>query len=77
MSANPTAETLALAVKNGTDVMSDCEDVVEAAVFEALNSGLVSEKDIDKALYNSLLARFRLGEFDEKTSILRCVRDDD
>ena len=40
--------------------------MVEAAVFEALNSGLVSEKDIDKALYNSLLARFRLGEFDEK-----------
>ena len=26
----------------------------------------MSEKDIDKALYNSLLARFRLGEFDEK-----------
>ena len=60
------AETIALAIKNGTDVMTDCEDVVEAAVFEALNSGLVSEKDIDKALYNSLLARFRLGEFDEK-----------
>lgn len=60
------AETIALAIKNGTDVMTDCEDVVEAAVFEALNSGLVSEEDIDKALYNSLLARFRLGEFDEK-----------
>lgn len=60
------AETIALAIKNGTDVMTDCEDVVEAAVFEALNSGLVSEKDIDKALYNSMLARFRLGEFDEK-----------
>jgi len=37
--------------------MTDCEDVVEAAVFEALNSGLVSEEDIDKALYNSLLAK--------------------
>lgn len=60
------AETIALAIKNGTDVMTDCEDVVEASVLEALNSGLVSEKDIDKALYNSLLARFRLGEFDEK-----------
>lgn len=60
------AETIALAIKNGTDVMTDSEDVVEAAVFEALNSGLVLEDDIDKALYNSLLARFRLGEFDEK-----------
>ncbi len=60
------AETIALAIKNGTDVMTDSEDVVEAAVIEALSSGLVSEEDIDKALYNSLLARFRLGEFDEK-----------
>ena len=60
------AETIALAIKNGTDVMTDCEDVVVASVLEAVKSGLVSEKDIDKALYNSLLARFRLGEFDEK-----------
>lgn len=60
------AETIALAKKNGTDVMTDCEDVVQAAVFEAVKSGLVSEKDIDKALYNTMLARFRLGEFDEK-----------
>lgn len=60
------AETIALAIKNGTDVMTDCEDVVAASVLEAVNSVLVSEKDIDKALYNSMLARFRLGEFDEK-----------
>lgn len=60
------AETIALAIKNGTDVMTDCEDVVQAAVLEAVKSGLVSEKDIDKALYNTMLARFRLGEFDEK-----------
>ena len=60
------AERIASAIKNGTDVMTDCEDVVQAAVFEAVKSGLVSEKDIDKALYNTMLARFRLGEFDEK-----------
>ena len=60
------AETIALAIKNGTDVMTDSEDVVAASVLEAVKSGLVSEKDIDKALYNSMLARFRLGEFDEK-----------
>lgn len=62
------AETIALAIKNGTDVLTDCEDVVAASVLEAVKSGLVSEKDIDKALYNSMLARFRLGEFDEKHS---------
>lgn len=60
------AETIALAIKNGVDVMTDCEDVVAASALEAVKSGLVSGKDIDKALYNSLLARFRLGEFDEK-----------
>ena len=60
------AETISLAIKNGTDVLTDCEDVVAASVLEAVKSGLVSEKDIDKALYNSMLARFRLGEFDEK-----------
>lgn len=60
------AETIALAIKNGTDVLTDCEDVVAASVLEAVKGGLVSEKDIDKALYNSMLARFRLGEFDEK-----------
>ena len=60
------AETIALAIKNGTDVMTDSEDVVQASVLEAVKSGLVSEKDIDKALYNTMLARFRLGEFDEK-----------
>lgn len=60
------AETIALAIKNGTDVLTDCEDVVAASVLEAVKSGLVSEKDIDKVLYNSMLARFRLGEFDEK-----------
>lgn len=60
------AETIALAIKNGTDVLTDCEDVVAASVLEAVKSGLVSEKDIDKALYNSMLVRFRLGEFDEK-----------
>lgn len=60
------AETIALAIKNGTDVMTDSEDVVQASVLEAVKSGLVSEKDIDKALYNTMIARFRLGEFDEK-----------
>ena len=60
------AETIALTIKNGVDVMTDCEDVVAASAIEAVRSGLVSEKDIDNALYNSLLARFRLGEFDEK-----------
>ena len=60
------AETIALAIKNGTDVMTDNEDVVKAAALEAYKSGMISEADIDKALFNTMLARFRLGEFDEE-----------
>lgn len=60
------AETVALAIKNGTDVMTDNDDLVKAAALEAYKSGMISEADIDKALYNTMLARFRLGEFDEE-----------
>ena len=42
------AETTALAIKNGTDVMTDNEDVVKAAALEAYKSGMISEADIDK-----------------------------
>ena len=58
------AETIALALKAGTDVMTDGGDVVSAAAREALAKGLITESDIDRAISNSLKARFMLGEFD-------------
>ena len=58
------AETIALALKAGTDVMTDGGDVVGAAAREALAKGLITESDIDRAISNSLKARFMLGEFD-------------
>lgn len=58
------AETLALALKAGTDVMTDSGAIVSAAAYEALAKGLITETDIDKAISNSLKARFMLGEFD-------------
>lgn len=60
------AETIALALKNGMDVMTDDAELVRASALEALRQGLICEQDMDKAIYNSMLARFRLGEFDEK-----------
>ena len=59
------AETLALAFRNGTDLMTDDYKLAIAAAHYGLENGILTEEDIDKSVYNSLLARFRLGEFDE------------
>lgn len=61
------AESLALCLKAGCDVMTDREELVTEAAYCALKIGLISESDIDKAVGNSLAGRFRLGEFDGTT----------
>ena len=58
------AEALAACLKNGNDVMTDADDMVAAAARDALDRGLLTEADIDRAVGNSLSGRFRLGEFD-------------
>ena len=55
---------LAACLKNGNDVMTDEADMVAAAARDALDRGLLTEADIDRAVGNSLSGRFRLGEFD-------------
>lgn len=50
---------------NGADIMTDNEDIVRTAAREALNTGLISVSDIDRALTGPLKARFLLGEFDD------------
>lgn len=57
------AETLALAIKNGTDIMCEDAGFVTEAIHCALKSGLLTEKELDKAVYNALCPRFLLGEF--------------
>ena len=59
------AEALALCLKNGSDSMTDSSDLVISAAKDALERKLITETDIDKAVSNVLLGRFRLGEFDE------------
>lgn len=59
-------ETIARVYNNrGADIITDERDVVEAAARNALNEELISESDIDNALFGALKARFLLGEFDE------------
>lgn len=57
------AETLALAIKNGTDIMCGEAELTVKGVKAALENGLLTEKDIDKAVYNALCPRFMTGEF--------------
>ncbi|WP_026486914.1 glycoside hydrolase family 3 C-terminal domain-containing protein [Caldanaerobius polysaccharolyticus] len=60
------AETVANAIKNGVDVMTDDPELVVKSIKEALERGLLSEEDLDKALRNILRVRFKLGQFDLK-----------
>lgn len=59
------AESLALSLKAGCDCMTDISEIVHNAAHIALKKGLISEKDIDRAVFNALETRFRLGEFDK------------
>ncbi|GHU69379.1 glucan 1,4-alpha-glucosidase [Spirochaetia bacterium] len=62
------AESLALAVKAGMNVFLDEADLVKNAAQEALEQKLITEADIDCAIYYTLRVRFRLGQFDADAS---------
>ncbi len=56
------AEAAARSILAGCDL--DCGEEYRHYVKEALDKGLLAEKDLDRALERVLSARFRLGEFD-------------
>ncbi|MCF6409637.1 glycoside hydrolase family 3 protein [Pseudalkalibacillus salsuginis] len=61
------AEAVALSIKAGVDSITDQDansDIVTGWIHDALDQGLLTEADIDKATKNNLRVRFRLGEFD-------------
>ena len=55
-------ESAALALKKGCDLGCDC--VLADFLPEAVDQGLVTEADIDRALSRTLATRFKLGMFD-------------
>ena len=55
-------ELAALALKRGCDIGCDC--VLSDFLPEAVEQGLVTEKDIDLALERTFTTRFKLGMFD-------------
>ncbi len=59
------AETLAGAVRAGVDSMTDNPETVEKAAGEAVELGLLTEGEIDRAVGNMFRTKLRLGLFDE------------
>ena len=57
-------EAAALGLISGVD--TDCGDVYQHHTLNALEKGLLTQGDIDKALVNIFSIRMRLGEFDPK-----------
>ncbi len=60
--AKTNAEATALGLKSGVD--TDCGSVYQTSAIDALNQGLITEDDIDRALVNLFTVRMRIGEFD-------------
>ena len=57
-------ETLAAALKNGADNMTDNPEEIILAVKEALERKLIEESDLDEHLERIFSIRFRFGHFD-------------
>ena len=57
------AETIAMAISNGIDIMCESTEIVVNSLKYAIKNGLLSVKELDKAVYNALYPRFLLGEF--------------
>jgi beta-glucosidase len=55
-------EAVSLGLKTGVD--TDCGGVYQNHTLDALEKGLISQGDIDRALLNIFTIRMRLGEFD-------------
>jgi len=60
-------EATALGLKAGVD--SDCGSVYQTSAINALNKGLITIADIDRALLHIFTVRMRLGEFDPPSKV--------
>ena len=61
------AEATAQGLKAGVD--SDCGSVYQTSAIDALNKGLITMADIDRALLNLFTVRMRTGEFDPPAKV--------
>lgn len=59
------AQSIADILGVGADMMLDSRDMVDPAVREALERGLLTEENLDASVRDMLRIRFMLGDFDE------------
>jgi len=59
---NTQPEAVAMAIKSGCDL--SCGDEYSSSIVRAVETGLLTEEDVDKALKRLFKARFLLGMFD-------------
>lgn len=64
---NTAEEATAAGLKAGVD--SDCGSVYQRSAIRALEQGLITMADIDRALVNMFTIRFRTGEFDPSSQV--------
>lgn len=64
---NTGAEASAVSIVNGEDL--NCGDTFQQFCKEAIDRGLMTEADLDRALIRVLAARFSVGEFDAAGSV--------
>ncbi|MEX0326974.1 MAG: glycoside hydrolase family 3 C-terminal domain-containing protein [Puniceicoccaceae bacterium] len=59
------ADAVCLALSNGVDIMTDWEDMTH----EALESGKLSEEDLNRSVFKQLKLKFALGMFDDPNEV--------
>ena len=60
----PTAvDVAAAAIKQGVNM--DCSPLLQREAMNAINQGLITEKDIDRSIYTTLVTQIKLGFYDE------------
>ena len=62
------AKVLADSIKAGVDSMTDSNNLMSTAAREAIQAGILTEEDLDKAIGNMYRTRLKLGMFDEPGS---------
>ena len=59
------AKVVADSIKAGVDSMTDSNNLISQAAREAIQAGILTEADLDKAIGNMYRTRLKLGMFDE------------
>ncbi len=62
--STPTSvEVAAEAIKAGMNM--DCSELIQKDAMEAINKGLISEEDINKSIYTTIITQLKLGMYDK------------